>query len=98
MYAKLRMVGGTGDGDPYRVDMPNATMLEANYEEEWAIVAFSNRYGPPSLPQAGSPLYPVRNGRAILIGLSQQQLIDWYAKLRRLFPDPHPPYSPDFPA
>jgi len=96
-YMSLRLLGDGTIDDAYRVDLPNYVLLQTDIGTVSALVSVSSRESPPSMPTPGSPLYPLQNGKYVLIGLTLQQLTDWYAQLDRKYPGRDQPFRPDFP-
>jgi hypothetical protein len=96
MFARLQLLGTGETDDPFRVDLPNYSMVTVDYAAMWAVVSMSSRDGPQHPPAQGSPLYPLEGSMYVLIGLSPEDLAAWWAYLARRYPGRDPEPQPNF--
>lgn len=97
MYILLELIGSGEEGDSWRVDLPNYAEYSLDFPSRTDMVIVGTGDSPPSLPTKGTPLYPLQNGKYVLIGLDPDQLTSWWAKLATRYPLQDPPYMPNFP-
>lgn len=96
VYMKVQLLGDGTEGNPYRADMQNYSMVDVDYANMFTIVSVGPRDAPSPLPPQGTPLYPFMGDKFVLIGLTPEALASWWTALAKRYPRQDPPFQPEF--